>query len=238
MQAEEAWGALGWGWAWWCTQARARCIQNSLARRPRWGAPTKAQIQSLSMSPQSSHPHGGGGGSCHHCSILQMRRLRCGQVQRLAWGYLLTKRDGGGGWGGSNPDSSCRARALCLRARFMQIGPGIPPPISSASPRDFHISAQLTLNKVLGSSHFKDKEMMAQRGQVVCLRAQRGQKGHEGSWLLRPMPKRWLTQRGPYRADQATGSHCSIATVCCPSEQLLNVPSPVPAQPLASLGPH
>lgn len=189
------------------------------------------------MSPQSSHPHGGGWQlpSLLHFTDAETE-VRAGT--ETCMGLPADQESPGWGVGGLKPRQQLPSLCSLPPGQIYANRTRNPASHLLASPRDFHISAQLTLNKVLGSSHFKDKEMMAQRGQVVCLRAQRGQKGHEGSWLLRPMPKRWLTQRGPYRADQATGSHCSIATVCCPSEQLLNVPSPVPAQPLASLGPH
>lgn len=91
-------GAPEWGWAPGHTQARVRC--------PRAGiGGSLGQCRGALRGPQegthTSTPPGGFheppvltptlGGSCHHCSILQMQKPRCGEEQRLAQGYLVTK---------------------------------------------------------------------------------------------------------------------------------------------------
>lgn len=130
-------GAPEWGWAQGHTQARVRCpragIGGSLGqcrgalRGPQEGTHTSTPPGVFHEPPVLTPTLGG---SCHHCSILRMQKPRCGEEQRLAQGYLVTKRRNQG----SNPESGFQSLGSLPSSQNMQIGPGILPPLPQQTP--------------------------------------------------------------------------------------------------------
>ena len=230
-------GAPEWGWAQGHTQARVRCpragIGGSLGqcrgalRGPQEGTHTSTPPGVFHEPPVLTPTLGG---SCHHCSILRMQKPRCGEEQRLAQGYLVTKRRNQG----SNPESGFHSLGSLPASQNYANRTRNPASPSSANPYftgHFPISNQPTLRTKSGEALTLKSRKQWHREVKRCVRGHTGGKRDSGgSWFPPPVPNGRLAQRGSCWGAQATGFPLFNGQLpACPSEQL--PVSPARSQP-------